>query len=117
MNLSNNKISMNSFKEIPMNSFEREIFHHTGKIVKSWFRDNCSKNIYILFEDGMEGRLSENSMIQGVEIRPIPINMCKSCGERRHASIFDRQGRCKTSVKNFWKKVHKVYWHRYSKNK
>lgn len=100
-----------------MNSFEKKIFNHTSKIVKSFFRDYPSRNIYISFEDGMEGIFSKNNTIQGMEIRPIPVSMCESCGERYHTSIFDHKGRCKTSLKNFWEKVRKVYWYRYSKNK
>lgn len=95
--------------------------HKTGKKVRSWKRDDASLNIFFLFEDGTMGAVREGMMIDGPlpEIHPyeVPKTFCTSCGEEWHAATFDWQGRCGVSVKNFWNKVRKVYWHRYIKNK
>ncbi len=42
---------------------------------------------------------------------------CVSCGKEGLCIIHDWQGRCSTTLSDFWKRVRKVYWHRYSKNK
>lgn len=41
---------------------------------------------------------------------------CKSCG-KVHNSKLDFLGRCDNTLKKFWEKVRKLYWHRYAKTK
>lgn len=105
-------------REVYYANFAKYIEHQTGKKLKSWKRDHASLLIYFLFEDGSIGAIREGgSFDQIFDVRDMPKSFCVSCGEEWHASTFDWQGRCQTSVKNFWQKVRKVYWHRYSKNK
>jgi len=94
------------------------IEHKTGKIVKSWKHYNDRMQTLIIFTDNTcleldEGMLISNNLV----FNPLPKSICVSCGEEMHISTFDWQGRCKKTLDNFWEKVRKVYWHRYSKSK
>lgn len=107
-------------RQIRYDDLAEYVEHQTGKKLRSWKQDSASLMTYFLFEDGTMGALSMGDMIENVfDIKPydVPKSFCVSCGEEWHASSFDWQGRCGTTVRNFWKRVRKVYWHRYSKNK
>ncbi len=104
-------------KEIYYRDIFERVEHQTGKKLRSWKRDQSSLMIYFLFEDGSIGAIQEGFIFDGgiedIDLRDIPKSFCTSCGEEWHVSGFDWQGRCETSVRNFWKKVRKIYWHRY----
>ncbi len=108
-------------KEIYYRDIFERVEHQTGKKLRSWKRDHSSMMIYFLFEDNSIGVIQEDVAfgggIEDIDLRDIPKSFCASCGEEWHVSSFDWQGRCNVSVKKFWEKVRKIYWHRYSSDK
>lgn len=94
------------------------IEHKTGKTVKSWQRDYASLRVIFIFTDNTCTYIDEGGLMSmNIVYEPLPKSICVSCGEQAHVSLWDWNGRCEKSLKNFWKKVRKVYWHRYTKNK
>lgn len=43
--------------------------------------------------------------------------MCTSCKKEHNVTPLDSFGRCPDRMLKLWDNVHKLYWHRYSKNK
>lgn len=104
-------------REVSNRLFEEQVFHQTGKRVRSWMRNATSFTTSILFEDGTEGIVAEGERFSEVMQLPEVKRFCVSCGQDMHFASFDWMGRCNHTVRHFWEKVRRVYWHRYSRNK
>lgn len=95
-----------------------QIYRHTGKVAVGVAYSPNTLGIHVLFEDGMEGFLTEGDSIDGIQIREKPKHFCASCGEEDHGpGTFDQLGRCHISKGRFWEKVRRLFWHRHSKGK
>ena len=103
-------------KEVSYTDIIERIEHITGKNVKSYKKDYARGGTWILFDDNTCLFNSEGEMLN-LSFQEIPESFCASCGEERHAGFFDCRGWCSVVAKNFWEKVRKLYWHRYSQNK
>lgn len=109
-------ISLN--KEIIYNSGIDHIEHLTGKKVLSWEENNYKDSISIYFTDGTQLELRQGyEFPKNPEYKKITEGICISCGEHSHCGYIDGLGRCSITVKNFWNKVRKIFWHRYLNNK
>lgn len=67
---------------------------------------------------GREMRYAPKSY--NVDIPPLPKAenpQCKSCGAKHKVQKLDTFGRCPDRMLKLWDNIHKLYWHRYSKNK
>lgn len=105
-------------KEIQYKNPVEFIEHFTGKTVKSWKRDYASLRIIFIFTDNTYTYVDEGGLISSnIIYEPLPKSICVSCGEDMHISSWDWSGRCEKTLKNFWQKVRKIYWHRYTKSK
>jgi len=91
--------------------------HKTGKKVKSIVRDYQRMGRWMLFEDKTVLYVEEGAELVFGKYQDYPKSICVSCGEEMHVSSWDWQNRCSVTLKKFWEKVRKVYWHRYLKNK
>lgn len=92
--------------------------HVTGKTVKTWRSLPYKRATLIVFTDNTCCELDEGSLISHeIVCEPLPKSICVSCGQDMHVTKFDWLGRCEATLKRFWERARKVYWHRYSKNK
>lgn len=92
--------------------------YYTGKRVCEYYHDPLSFLLRFLFDDDTEGTLSPEQDISEIKITKKFEYFCVSCGEPgKHISYFDQQGRCEITIKNFWNKARKLFWHRYIENK
>jgi NADH pyrophosphatase NudC (nudix superfamily) len=97
--------------------FIQYVEQKTGKKVRSYYRHDNMYVTKIFFEDNTEAAIREwEGFDNYFEITPVK-RFCVSCGEEMHISEFDWKGRCSTTIKNFWNKFRKIYWHRYSKTR
>lgn len=105
-------------KEIRYRDPVEFIEHKTGKTVKSWRRDLHRFMTLIIFTDNTCLELDEGVLVAAdIVFKPLPKSICISCGEEMHFSKFDWLNRCEVTLRDFWQRARKVYWHRYSKNK
>ena len=101
---------------------EVKYFHLDYPWLYIYFNDGMKDKIniwvYIYFNDGMKDKFNIYNSIQEIKTKYFyKWRYCASCGKEVHISKFDYKNRCEISLKNFWEKVRKVYWYRYSKNK
>jgi hypothetical protein len=105
-------------REIMYNTPIEFIEHLTGKKVKSYKRFLDRNTKIIIFTDNTCIELNDYELIdRKIVFKPIPKSFCACCGEESHIGYFDWNGRCEIYLKNWWKKIRKIYWHRYIKNK
>lgn len=106
-------------REIQYDNFVEYIEHLVGKKVLTYKRLPERHATIFLFTDHTSATIDEGVYVanETIKLEPIPKSFCASCGEDMHAGIVDYFGRCEITLKNFWKKARKVYWHRYSKSK
>lgn len=105
-------------REIIYNDYIEFIEHKTGKRVVSYKRLMDTMQTLIIFtnntccyvEDGM-------SLDDEIVFHPLPKSICSCCGEDSHCGEINWKGQCSIYVRNFWGKVRKIYWHRYSQKK
>ena len=103
-------------REIRHQDYTGFIEHKTGKRIKTWRKNYCNYSTTIIFSDNTSLPLFEGGIFPDNPIyERIPESFCASCGEDAHVSQFDIFGRCDITLKKFWQKVRKVYWHRHSK--
>ena len=103
-------------REIFYGNLVEWIEHKTGKTVKSWRREPHRLEELIIFTDGTCTRLQEGMAYDEITFEPIPKSICVSCGEEMHMSEWNWKAQCTNTVKQFWEKVRKLYWHRYKNN-
>lgn len=94
------------------------IEHHTSKKVLSWEQCYNRFGFDIYFTDETALYLAEGEALpdnpEELEYKPLPGSICVSCGEKRHgASVWNWKGQCSLTVKTFWEKARKVFWHRH----
>jgi hypothetical protein len=95
------------------------IEHVTGKRIKAYRERPDMYRTQVIFTDNSYIEIDPGMGIEWdkLEYKEIPPSLCVSCGEIAHASIWNWKGQCEVTVKNFWEKARKLYWHRYLKNK
>ena len=105
-------------REIVYDNDIEYIEHISGKRVKCWKNDPSTLSRHIIFTDNTYYQIREGEEFDPERIEPLPKSFCSSCGEDMHGSgFFNWKNQCEVTVNNFWEKVRKIYWHRYSKNK
>ena len=106
-------------REISYQSPVEFLEHITGKKVLSWRQEPERMGTVFHFTDKTMLYQDYGSMLEinNIVYEPLPKSICVSCGQDMHFSTFDWRGRCEHSLKHFWERVRKVYWHRYSKTK
>lgn len=112
-------MAVTTSKEIVYRDQVDFIEHVTGKKVLSWRHAMERAGTIFHFTDKTMMFVDYGGMIdmENIVYEPLPRTVCLSCGGDMHAGYFDWKGRCEHTVKHFWERVRKVYWHRYSKNK
>lgn len=93
------------------------IEHKTGKKIKEWRQLQERYETLIVFTDNTCCYLAAGETLENMVFKPLPKSICVSCGKESHCGKIDELERCEVTLKNFWEKARRLYWHRYSKNK
>jgi acetone carboxylase gamma subunit len=104
-------------RETRYENFVEFVEHKTGKRVLSWGRATDRLCCYIYFTDKTMLEVIEYEGFPDEPVyKPIPGSICASCGENSHAGYINWKRQCVVTMRNFWERVRKVYWHRYTQN-
>lgn len=110
-------MALTTNREIFFGSPIEKVEHLTGKTVLSWRRDMNRFGYTVFFTDKTMCLIDEGAPFdwEKAEYLRIPSSICTSCGQDAHVSYWNWKGQCVATVKNFWLKARKVFWHRYQK--